>query len=252
MSNATYKNLLRLYLPVEHFSVDENHALSDGQHHYLKNVMRAEAGEKLRVFNGRDGEWLAEVIELSKKKAIVTLLEKIAEQKSSPDVFILASPVKKEAFDFMVEKASELGAAVFQPITCQHTVVHRVNAERMAAQAAEAAEQCERLDVMAIAPLMPLNDLLASWPRNPALKDRTLLFCQERGAAAPLADVVMGLPKGAKLALLIGPEGGFSETEVEKLLACGFVESVSLGPRILKAETALISALAGVQMLTEK
>jgi len=252
MSNAAHKNLLRLYLPVDHLSPDENYALSEGQHHYLKNVMRAEVGDQLRIFNGRDGEWLGELTELSKKKAIVAVLEKVSEQKSSPDVFIYCSPVKKEAFDIMVEKASELGAAVFQPVTCQHTVVHRMNAERMAAQAAEAAEQCERLDVMRIAPMTSLPELLANWQKDPATKDRTLLFCQERGAAAPLADVVGQLPKGAKLGLLIGPEGGFSDSEVEKLLACGFVESVSLGPRILKAETALIAALAGVQMLTEK
>ncbi len=247
MTVDAYKNLLRLFVSRDDMSRGDNIELSEGQHHYLRNVMRAEAGQQLRLFNGRNGEWLGELIELSKKKAIVTPVEKLAEQKSSPDVFILASPIKKEALDMIVEKASELGAAVFQPVTCQHTVVHRFNAERLSAIATEAAEQCERLDVMDVRELVTLDAALAGW--DPA---RRLLFCQERGAAAPLAEALAKLPATTPYGILIGPEGGFSTAEVENLRRLPFVTPVSLGPRILRAETALIAALAGLQLLTEK
>jgi 16S rRNA (uracil1498-N3)-methyltransferase len=241
-----HKNLLRLFVSRENISRGETSVLSEGQLHYLKNVMRVKPGDRLRAFNSRNGEWLAEVSELSKKKAVISFLEKIREQAPVPDVWAAASPVKKEAFDFIVEKAAELGASRFLPVLCEHTVVHRVNQERLTAIATEAAEQSERLDLMEVAPLIDLENLLNSWP-----KDRKLIFCLERGDAPPIAQRLAALPRKAPLGLLVGPEGGFSPGEVRQIAALPFAEPVSLGPRILKAETALVAALACIQALTE-
>lgn len=240
MTVGDYKNLLRLYVSRENISRGENAELSEGQLHYLRNVMRSKPGDRLRAFNGRNGEWLAEVVELSKKKAVISFLQKIREQIASSDTWVMASPVKKEAFDMMVEKSAELGAAKFQPVLCERTVVQRVNEERLTALAIEAAEQSERLDLMSVAPLTALKNALATWPSG-----RKLIFCLERGAAPELASV---LPSIGNAGILVGPEGGFSNSEIEFIISRPFVQPASLGPRILKSETALIAALACLQL----
>jgi 16S rRNA (uracil1498-N3)-methyltransferase len=242
MMRDEYKTLLRLYVSRENISGGERHELSDGQHHYLRNVMRLQPGDRLRCFNGVNGEWLAEVEEINKKKLIITFLEKIHEQVSSPDLWVVASPVKKEALDMMIEKSSELGAARFVPVVCDRTVVHRINTDRLSATATEAAEQCERLDVMAVHPLEKLKTVLETWDTG-----RKLIFCIERMEARPLLKALQSLPGEAPLAVLVGPEGGFSPAEAEYIAALPFVVPVTLGSRILKAETALIAALAVVQ-----
>lgn len=242
VSQDQYKRLTRLCLPDAGFAAGESFALSEGQAHYLRNVMRKAEGEQLRVFNAQDGDWLATISELNKKSAIVTLVEKLLEQVSSPDVTVIASPVKKEAFDLMVEKSCELGARAFVPVTCDHTVVHKINQERLQAIAVEAAEQCERLDVMQVTPLHSLKEYL-----NSKDCDRDFIFCIERKDAAPIAAVAQKLA-GKPLAILIGPEGGFSEAEAAMIAAHPRAHPASLGKRILKAETALIAALAVVQL----
>lgn len=242
MTRDDYKTLLRLYVSRENIAGGESHELSEGQHHYLRNVMRLQPGDRLRGFDGHSGEWLAEVEEVSKKKSIIRFLEKIHEQEPSPDVWAVASPVKKEALDFMVQKSSELGARRFLPVACDHTVVHRVNTDRLSATATEAAEQCERLDVMEVAPLDSLKNLLETWA-----SDRKLIFCLERAKAPPLLQQLQSLPPDTPLAVLVGPEGGFSPDEAAAIAALPFALPVSLGPRILKAETALIAALACVE-----
>lgn len=242
MNASDHKNLLRLFVSRENISRGESCELSEGQHHYLRNVMRAKPGDQVRCFNGRNGEWLAEVLELSKKKAVISFLEKIREQIASSDTWVLASPVKKEAFDIMVEKSAELGAAQFQPLICERTVVHRVNEERLTAVAIEAAEQCERLDMMTVAPLSDLKNALSAWPSG-----RKLIFCIERVDAPPILTALRSVAS-ASLGVLIGPEGGFSEAEVAFITALPFVLPVSLGPRVLKAETALIAGLASIQL----
>jgi 16S rRNA (uracil1498-N3)-methyltransferase len=245
--SADIKNLLRLFVSRETLSRGENHELSEGQLHYLRNVMRLEKGGQLRAFNGRNGEWRAEVTELSKKKAVITFVEKLREQTSSPDLEILASPVKKEAFDFMVEKATELGVTRFRPVICDHTVIHRANEARLQALSNEAAEQCERLDIMEITPLEGLANLLNNtWP-----SDRKLIFCIERATAPPILSALEAHTQHA-LSILIGPEGGFSDSEVKVISTLPFVLPVSLGPRILKAETALVAAVACVQALRDR
>ena len=244
MAMEYYTNLVRLYVPEPDFVQGETYALSEGQVHYLRNVMRKVAGDKLRVFNGRDGDWLATLTEINKNKALIQLDQLRVEQKQSPDIWVLASPIKKESFDLMVEKACELGASKFIPVICEHTVVHRVNQERLQATAIEAAEQSERGDVMEIAPLADLKKCLTSFDNN-----RNLIFCIERIEAPSLADIMPGLEK-KPLAVLIGPEGGFSEAEIEFIKNQKCVHPVSLGSRILRAETALITALSGVQLLS--
>lgn len=239
-----YTNLVRLYVPEPAFVKRETFVLSESQLHYLRNVMRKSAGDKLRVFNGRDGDWLATLAEISKNKAIVQLDSIILEQKQSSDIWVFASPIKKESFDLMVEKSCELGASKFIPVVCERTVVHKINQERLQAIAIEAAEQSERCDVMEILPLMDLKKYLSSFDY-----DRNLIFCIERLEAPSLSETMAKLAK-KPLAILIGPEGGFTEVETNSITSLEYVHPVSLGSRILRAETALITALSGVQLLS--
>ena len=243
MEMKKYKRLVRLYIPDADFVCGEKFGISEGQAHYLRNVMRKSAGESLRVFNGRDGEWLATIAELNKKSALLELTHKLLEQKQSSDIWVLASPVKKEAFDMMIQKSCELGAAKFIPVTCAHTVVHRINQERLQAIAIEAAEQSERFDVMTVEPFTDLKKALKS-----VCCERNIIFCIERVEVASFSETVKKLA-GKPLAILIGPEGGFSSQEIDFIQGLEYVNAVTLGSRILKSETALIAALSGVQLL---
>lgn len=237
-----YKNLIRLYVPQEAPETGGQCALSERQLHYLRNVMRCNPGDMVRVFDGTNGEWLAKLEEISKKNAIVSFSEKIREQVNVPDIHVLASPVKKDALDFMVQKASELGAKAFFPVACERTVVSRINEDRLQTIAVEAAEQCERLDVMRVQPLQNLKNLIETW-----VSDRKLFFCIERSAAPMILTKLQSGSFRAPLAVLIGPEGGFTEAEAEMLSTTDGVEPVSLGGRILRAETAMVSALTCLQ-----
>lgn len=237
-----HSRLIRLFVPQVPPEKGQQCVLSERQAHYLRNVMRCAAGDHLRVFDGTDGEWLAEMKEVSKKNVVISFVEKTREQIGSPDIHVLASPVKKEAFDFMAEKASELGVKAFQPVTCARTVIHRVNEDRLQAQAVEAAEQCERLDVMRIQPLKSLKDIVTSIPL-----DRKIIFCVERSQAPMILPRLQSAEIKLPLAVLIGPEGGFTREEIEMVSALPNAVPVSLGPRILRAETALVSALTCVQ-----
>ena len=238
-----YKRLVRLYIPDVDFIRGEKFGISEGQAHYLRNVMRKLPGVALRVFNGRDGEWLATIVELNKKSAFLELDNKLLEQRESPDIWILASPVKKEAFDLMIQKACELGAAKFMPVICEHTVVRRINQERLQAIAIEAAEQSERFDVMTVEPLTDLKKTLDS-----VCCERNIIFCIERMEAAFFSETVQKLAD-KPLAILIGPEGGFSSQEIDFIRELKHVNAVTLGSNILKSETALIAALSGVKLL---
>lgn len=237
-----YSRLIRLFVPQAPPEPGAECALSDRQAHYLRNVMRCATGDLLRVFDGSNGEWLAELKEISKKKVMISFVQKIREQIASPDIYALASPVKKEAFDFMIEKASELGVKAFQPITCARTVIQRINEDRLQALAVEAAEQCERLDVMRILPLKSLKDTLNSVPL-----DKKIIFCIERSQAPMALTRLQSEDIKLPLAVLIGPEGGYTPEEIEMVSALPQAVPVSLGPRILRAETALVSALTCVQ-----
>jgi len=217
-------------------------ALDEGPSHYLLHVMRAKSGNRVLLFNGRDGEWLAEIGQASKRGVTATCLSQTRPQAGEPDIWLAFAPIKKTPADYLVQKATELGASCLLPVFTRRTIVARVNLERMAANAAEAAEQSERLTVPEIRETMDLDKLLASkvlagWP-----KERRLYFCDEGGEAKPLAEVARGASGPA--AIITGPEGGFDPAERELLRAQSFVVPVTLGPRILRADTAALAALS--------
>ena len=218
-------------------------ALPKEQAHYVANVMRAKAGEDVLVFNGRDGEWRGRFDAVAKNNVTIALDAQTRPQAAEPDLWLVAAPIKKERIDLVAEKASELGASALWPVFTRRTVMSRVNTERLAAHMVEAAEQCERLTVPVVMEPVPLEKALAGWDAS-----RILLFLDETGTGAPLAEALSDLPAGP-LAVLVGPEGGFAPEERAALARLSFAKPVSLGPRILRAETAAIAALAIVQAI---
>jgi len=225
---------LRLYVTAE-LGAGLGVAASEAQAHYLLHVMRAKAGQRVALFNGRDGEWLAEIGALSKRGVTLICLTRTARQAGVPDLWLVFAPIKKTPSDYLTQKATELGAALLQPVITGRTIVARVNSERMAANAIEAAEQSGRLSVPEIRQPVNLEQLLAAWP-----KQRRLYFCDEGGEAEALAKAARPGPA----AVLTGPEGGFDPAERDMLRALPFVTPVTLGPRILRADTAALAALA--------
>ncbi|WP_423207880.1 16S rRNA (uracil(1498)-N(3))-methyltransferase [Paracoccus yeei] len=211
-------------------------ALTPDQAHYLGSVMRQGPGDALLVFNGRDGEWLARIERLAKRGGDLVALRQSAPQRNPPDLWLLFAPIKKARTDFIVEKAAEMGAARIVPVQTDHTNSERIRQDRLQAHAVEAAEQCGGTFVPEVADLTPLGRLLDGW--DPA---RRILWADEAlaGPAATLA----ALPRG-RWAILIGPEGGWSESERTRLGALAHVTRVSLGPRILRADTAAVASLA--------
>jgi 16S rRNA (uracil1498-N3)-methyltransferase len=210
----------------------------DGQSHYLLHVMRAKAGDRVGLFNGRDGEWLACITEVAKRSCVLECERQTAPQREVPDLWLVFAPIKKTPADYVVQKATELGVRVLQPVLTHRTIVRRVNLERMQANAIEAAEQSGRVSVPQIREPAGLDKLLAEWPA-----DRRLVFCDEAGEAPPIADALRGPPDGP-WAVLTGPEGGFDPSERDALRALPFVIAGSLGERILRADTAALAALS--------
>ncbi|HEV2652952.1 MAG TPA: 16S rRNA (uracil(1498)-N(3))-methyltransferase [Rhizomicrobium sp.] len=210
----------------------------DAQAHYLVNVMRARVGDKVSLFNGRDGEWLARVTAVAKRTCSMECELKLAAQTGVPDIWLCFAPIKKTPADYVVQKATELGASVLQPVFTRRTIVSRVNGERMRANAIEAAEQSGRLSVPDVREPVAFEKLLGVWP-----KERRLIFCDEGGDARPIAEVLRDLPD-SPFAIMIGPEGGFDPAERVALRVASFVTPVSLGTRILRADTAALAALA--------
>lgn len=223
--------------------VEDELALSDpvifdpAQTNYLTRVMRLRTGDGVRLFNGRDGEWHAQ-LEVDGRRARAVLRRHTRAQYVPPQLCLVFAPLKKTRTDFLIEKATELGATELAPIMTAFTQTQRVKEERLRALVIEAAEQTERLDVPDIAPVQSLSNLLAGWPEA-----RTLFYCDERGAARAMADELVAVGPGPA-GVLVGPEGGFSETERQQLRALPFVRPVTLGPRILRAETAAVAALS--------
>lgn len=227
----------RLYVEVP-LEAGAEIACTKDQAHYLLNVLRVSDGADLNVFNGQHGEWRAHLARIGKRDCSLHIGEQIRSQDNGPDVQLLFAPLKRARLDYMVQKAAELGVAQLAPVMTQHTVPDRVNLERMRANAIEAAEQCGILYIPQIIAPAPLKDVLDGWDDS-----RALVFCDE-GAAC--ADPIAGLSKlerGAPLAALIGPEGGFSEEERTHLNALAFVHAISLGPRIMRADTAATAVL---------
>jgi 16S rRNA (uracil1498-N3)-methyltransferase len=212
--------------------------LDEGQSHYLLHVLRAKAGNRVLVFNGRDGEWLAEITQTGKRGVTATCLKQTEPQAEVPDIWLAFAPVKKTPSDYLVQKATELGVSVLLPVFTRRTIVSRVNEERMTANAIEAAEQSGRLNVPEIREALPLEKLLSAWP-----KERRLFFCDEGGDAMAMTQAARE-SRGGPTAILTGPEGGFDPAERAMLRALPFVTPVTLGPRILRADTAALAALS--------
>jgi 16S rRNA (uracil1498-N3)-methyltransferase len=215
--------------------------LAREQAHYLVNVLRLQEDDPVLVFNGRDGEWLASLRSSSRKAADLLPVEILRPQPTAGDLVYCFAPLKHARLDYMVQKAVEMGASALQPVLTQHTQAARLNLERMRANAIEAAEQCGILALPEIREPVRLAALLDRWEEG-----RRLVFCDEEAPIAGPVAALSGLERGP-LAVLIGPEGGFSTEERGRLLRLPAVTRLSLGPRILRADTAAVAALALVQ-----
>ena len=224
-----------------------NEALGEGarltpsaaQCHYLLHVMRARAGAGVRVFNGRDGEWRAGIADIGRSKCVLQCETRIAAQSTTPDIWLAFAPIKKTPADYLAQKATELGVRALQPVITHRTVARRVNVERVRVNAIEAAEQSGRMDVPEVRVPVTLGALLGEWPR-----ERALIFCDEGGDAPPIADVLSRDKNDRAWGVLTGPEGGFDDSERAAIRAHPSVMPVTLGPRIMRADTAAIAALA--------
>jgi 16S rRNA (uracil1498-N3)-methyltransferase len=226
---------IRLY--INHaFAPGQPVPLDTGQSHYLGAVMRLPAGAEITVFNGRDGEWTARLLSAGKRGGEIELVAQSAPQLDPPDLWLVFAPIKKARTDFIVEKAAELGAARILPVQTDHTNSERIRQDRLQAHAVEAAEQCGGTFVPPVDDLVPLARLLDAW--DPA---RRILWADE--ALAGPAETLAGLAQGP-WAILIGPEGGWSEAERKRLSGMDSVSRISLGPRILRADTAAVAALS--------
>jgi 16S rRNA (uracil1498-N3)-methyltransferase len=229
--------MIRLFVP---------EALQDGalvrpsadQAHYLVGVMRRGAGDEILLFNGRDGEWKAALTAVSKRGCDLAVLKQTRAQETGPDLELVIALVRRARLETIVEKAAELGAARVQLVTTRFTNADHTNVQRLQAIAVEASEQTGRLDAPQVLAPVKLDKLLDGW------RDRRLMFCDEAGDAAPVAEALKAFaPQPPAFSILIGPEGGFSPEERDRLRASPFVVPVNLGPRILRADTAAISAL---------
>jgi 16S rRNA (uracil1498-N3)-methyltransferase len=229
-------------------------AFDAGQANHLRNVLRCKPGDPVLLFNGRDGEWLADLAGTGKRTLTAEVGERTREQPPSADLHFLFAPLKHARLDYLVQKAVEMGASRLQPVLTQHTQVARVNLDRMRANAIEAAQQCGVLNLPSIGEPTGFQTIAGA-----AKADRLLIFCDEDAevsdpvaalaAVRPASSALLpaGTPAGLPLAVLIGPEGGFAEEERAALLKRPNTMRLALGPRILRADTAAVAALALVQ-----
>jgi 16S rRNA (uracil1498-N3)-methyltransferase len=219
-------------------------ACSAEQANYLVNVLRLKAGDAILVFNGRDGEWRAYLAEVSKRACVLEAERQVRTQTAGPDIHYLFAPLKRARLDYMVQKATEMGVAKLVPVLTRHTVAERVNLERMRANAIEAAEQCGILRVPDVVEPAKLGSVLAGWDAC-----RPLIFCDENADIGSPIEALRAVrsksPPGApSLGVLIGPEGGFAAEERSALIEKPYTVAISLGPRIMRADTAAVAALA--------
>ena len=227
----------RLYVDAE-LQAGVSVPCADDQANYLRNVLRMNAGAELLIFNGRDGEWRARLELVGKRGCALEPLEAVRPQVEGPDIHYLFAPLKRSRLDYMVQKATELGVARLQPVLTRYTIAERVNLDRMRANAIEAAEQCGLLRIPQVAEPEKLQRVIVRWDR-----DRPLVCCEEAAEEAnPIA--ALGTLRQGPVGLIIGPEGGFADEERELLIRQTYTLRLSLGPRIMRADTAAIAALA--------
>lgn len=212
--------------------------LSEDQAHYLVHVLRLTAGADVLIFNGRDGEWRGELSAIKKRSATLDVRTLVRPQTDASTIDYLFAPLKRARLDYMVQKAVEMGVARLRPVITHRTIAERVNLERMRANVIEAAEQCGVLNVPDVLEPERLDKVIGAWGEG-----RTLIFCDESAGKTPPIETLAAISHGA-LGVLIGPEGGFDPVEREMLLARPFVVPIWLGPRIMRADTAAVAALA--------
>ena len=235
MNDKKYIKLPRLYIDIK-LSAQANIQLPEAQSHYLKNVMRKKDGEHIRLFNAADGEWLAEITQVSKKAVTTTLQTQLRPpHKDGSELHLIFSPIKKDRLDFLIEKATEIGATHLHPAIMANTQLSKIKTDRLEKQIINAAEQCERLDIPVISEIRPLREIMQSLPAG--LKTFAALERQDNLAS-------LSGNNNESCAFLAGPEGGFDDDEMQYLLAHEKVVPVHLGENILRAETAVCVGLA--------
>ena len=232
----------RLYLS-EELNLGKNVTLNENQTHYLKNVVKYALNDTLNCFDNKNGEFLCQISTINKKNIVLTFIKKTKDFTRSPDIWLLFAPLKKDKTDFVIEKATELGCRAILPVITKHTITANIKTERYIAQSIEAAEQCRRTDLPQVLPPASLEDTLKNWE-----KDRILYFMDETLESQNFL-AILTQNKSKKAAVLIGPEGGFSPEELTHLRKLPFAKGATLGPRILRAETAATAALACWQMI---
>ncbi|RJG46338.1 16S rRNA (uracil(1498)-N(3))-methyltransferase [Mesorhizobium sp. DCY119] len=236
---ANYK-MQRLFVPQD-LARDAVFETGTEQSHYLIHVLRLNEGAELLVFNGRDGEWLARIEAKTKKAVKLRAVEETRPQPPLPDLVYCFAPLKQGRLDYLVQKAVEMGAGVLQPVITQHTQIAKPGIDRLRANVVEAAEQCGILALPEVREAQKFDRLIAGWEA-----DRRLIFCDESAETNNPLPALQAITE-RKLGLLIGPEGGFSEDERRQLYALPFVTAIPLGPRILRADTAAVAAMAVLQ-----
>lgn len=239
----TEKVATRLYIPGA-LAEGGTAEIDAAQAHRLRHVLRLGAGAMVAAFNPGDGEFFCRVVELGRGDGVLAVERRLRAPEPEGDLWLLFAPIKRLRLDLVIEKGTELGVSAFVPVMTERTQPERINRDRLVAQAIAAAEQSERLAVPEIGPAERLPKLLASWDRA-----RRLVVCDETGGARPIADVLADFKRGAPAAILIGPEGGFAQSELDALADLPFVSRAGLGPRVLRAETAALAALAAFQAI---
>jgi 16S rRNA (uracil1498-N3)-methyltransferase len=233
----------RLYIPAA-LTTGAEIPLDTAQAHRLRNVLRLGPGDAVAAFNERDGEWQCTLAELGRNQARLAVQQQIRLPQAETDLRLLFAPIKRARLDWLVEKATELGASCLVPVWTERTQAERLNLARLHALAVAAAEQSERLSAPEIRAPERLASVLAAWPTA-----RRLFVCDETGGGVPIAEALSGYAPQTPSALLIGPEGGFTETELDALGKLPIVTRIGLGPRVLRAETAGLVALAVFQAI---
>lgn len=242
LCRVLFMGQIRLYIP-QLLSVHQDITLDEQQSHYVTNVMKLKQGQSLKCFDNQSGEYDCEIVELNKKHTVLQVIRQGKEYQQVPDIWLLFAPVKKDNTDFIVQKATELGVRRIVPILTRYTITERIKKERFEANVIEASEQCRRTDIPEVEEAVKFEALMQNWDKN-----RTLYYMDETLNGKPVAEVFAKAP--APCAVLVGPEGGFSEDELKLLRSSSFAKGVCLGKRILRAETAVVAAISCWQAMS--